>query len=622
LTRRYVALTWGLLLIILLVACQGESDPAVAYDPADLVFTGDVALDIVEAITANFPNRASEEINNELAAEWLDAIMTQMGWQCISDEWEVVNYSRPLPLQNIVCQLPGESRDEIVVLANYDQSPETIEGADGNASGMAVMLLLAQILAAERPWPYTMVLAATDGQAYGLLGAQRLIDTHPDPERIIAAVSLNNLGLDIYEGLGMAAAGLGEGYGPLWLQQTTQQAARAAGDLWVPEIQPELQQTYAQALPLTMTDQGPFVAAGVPALSLFGLAADENRDRVRELHNTPADTFERQSADTLAQSGRVAEALIRQLQGMVEFPDNFAPYLAFDDGQKLVPPYVFYLLALALAGLFFLASYLSGRQLESGYLGAVLTSLPHFLSLWLPFIASILLLYFFVIIGLLDEFDTYPATPKDAELMNPRWFIIIIWSIALWEFLQIGRRLGAAYVEHRPRPVFGQIRAIVFLVIGLALLVALIMNPVSALAAIPVIAWLFIGGRHGRRTGIGKFLDIGLFLVGGLFVYVLIYVIGYNIFAVRLLALWYLLLGISVQTIDFVSAALLFAVLAAGLALLVNPPFGGRMFVKDEPADDLTGSQATPITEEPEAADGEVVDMDDATLATSDGAAQ
>jgi len=596
LTRRYVALIWGLLLIILLVACQGESDPADAYDPADLLFTGDVALDIVEAITGNFPDRASEEINNELAAEWLDAIMTQLGWQCISDEWEVVNYS-------------------------HDQSPGTIEGADSNASGVAVMLLLAQILAAEQPWPYTMILAATDGQAYGLLGAQRLIGTHPDPERIIAAVSLNNLGLDLYEGLGMAATGLSEGYGPLWLQQTTQVAARAAGDLWVPQTQSELQQTYAQALPFTMTDQGPFVAAGVPALGLFGLLADEDRDQVRELHNSPADTFERQSADTLTQSGRVAEALIRQLQGMVEFPENFAPYLVYDGGQQLVPPYVFYLIAFALAGLFFLASYLSGRRLESGYLGAVLTSLPHFLSLWLPFIASILLLYFFVIIGLLDEFDTYPATPKDPELMNPRWFIIIIWLIALWEFLQIGRRLEARYVEYRARPVFGQIRAIVFLVVGLALLVALIMNPVSALAFLPVIAWLFIGNRHGRRRGIGKYLDIVLFLVGGLFIYMLIHFIGDSIVAVRLLALWYLLLGISVQMIDFVSAAMIFAVLAAGLALLVNPPFDDRD-AKDEPADDLTGSPTAPVSDEPDAGDENVDDADAPPLAASEGAAQ
>ena len=598
-TRRCNALLWGLLLIILLVACQGEEEPAVAYDPADLLFSGETALDIVEAITGNYPHRASEEINNELAAEWLDAVLTQLGWLCISDEWEVVNYSRPLPLQNIVCQLPGESRDEIIVMANYDQSPETIEGADGNASGMAIMLLLAQLLAAEQPWPYTVTVVATDGQAYGMLGAQRLIDTHPDPERIIAAVSLNNLGLDAYDSLGMSVAGVKEGYGPLWLQQTTQQAARAAGDLWVPEPFSELQQTLVQALPLAMTDQGPFVAAGVPAISLFGQTPDEDRDFVRELLNSPADTFEQQSADTLYQGGRVAEALIRQLQGMEAFPDNFAPYVAYNDGQRFVPPPVFYLIALALAGLFFLVSYLSGYRLEGGYYRALIDSLPHYLSIWLPFIASVLLLYFFVAIGLLEEYDTYPATLKDPELMQPRWFVVIIWLIALWEFLQIGRRLGAVYVEHRPRPSFAQIRALVFLAVGLGILFVMTVNPVSAFAFIPLFAWLFISGRHGW----GKLLDVILFLVGGLFVYGLIYFVGYNIVAVRLVALWYMMLGISVQMIDFWSASILFAVIAAGLALLINPPWASRGLVQDEPDDALSDSETAETIDEPASPD-------------------
>ena len=87
----------------------------------------------------------------------------------------------------------------------------------------------------------------------------------------------------------------------------------------------------------------------------------------------------------------------------------------------------------------------------------------------LGLLASILLLYFFVIIGLLDEFDTYPATPKDPALSNPQWFVVVIWLIALYEFIQIGYRLGAIYTDHRPRPGFGQIRTLVFLIIGLLL---------------------------------------------------------------------------------------------------------------------------------------------------------
>ena len=223
---------WVLLAIIALlgalVACRPVEDPQIAYDPATLAFSGQRALEVQGEFVNSFPHRASGEINNELAAEWIQEQMTELGWRCAIDEWEVVNDSRNLPLQNVLCMLPGRSEKIILVVAHHDQSPETVYGADNDGSGVAIMLHLAEIFAAEEQLPYTLVFMSSDGEEYGMLGTRRLVSLEDDVDIIIAAVSLDNLGKWFYDGLEMSPIGQFRGYGPLWLQRLAQESARAA----------------------------------------------------------------------------------------------------------------------------------------------------------------------------------------------------------------------------------------------------------------------------------------------------------------------------------------------------------------------------------------------------------
>lgn len=202
----------------------------------------------------------------------------------------------------------------------------------------------------------------------------------------------------------------------------------------------------------------------------------------------------------------------------------------------------------------------------AGWLWAWVPVLPHFLGLWLPLVAAVALLYSFVAVGLMQYYEEYPATTKDPELLNPRWPAIILFLMGLGLFLYLGRRL-AGRVAGEP-PDFKAIKSFAFFVIGLGGIYILFINPFALLFCLPLFFWLLIGGRKG----IGRPLDIAFFLLGGLIVYALIYVFGFLTLRYDWLFLWYMLNMFSVQMITFPTAIVAMAMIAAGLAMIVNPP--------------------------------------------------
>lgn len=278
-----------------------------------LRFSGEQALTTLADFVERFPRRHSGQPNNRLAANWLHDEFTRYGLRCHLDEWEIVNYSEPVQLRNVIAELTGKSGREILIVAHHDQSPATVQGADNDGSGIAILLQLAQIFTSEPTSEYTLTFLSTDAEEYGMIGSRRYIDTHPDTDNIIAGISLDNLGKRFYDGIDMSPVGQFRGYGRLWLLKTSREAARVAGDLWIPRIKSPLEQVLDQAVPISFIDQGPMIAAGVPALGFAGIVAEGFQELHWETYHTPEDTIEYQSAEVLYQSGRIAEALIRQL---------------------------------------------------------------------------------------------------------------------------------------------------------------------------------------------------------------------------------------------------------------------------------------------------------------------
>jgi len=555
-------------LFILLSACSPAPVTKSTVDPADLRFSGERALAIETDFVRRFPYRSSGQENNRLAVQWLQAEFTRLGLSCTMDRWQVVNYSQDVPLQNVVCRLPGESDQEIVLAAHIDQSPLTIQGADNDGSGIAILLHLAEIFAAQKTPAYTLVFLATDAEEYGQLGARRFVQTHPDASRIVAGISLDNLGYDFYNGLDIDSRGQFRGYGPLWIQRMAQEAARSGGDLWIPGIVGPIDQILSQAVPISFVDDGPMIAAGVPALNFGGHIPDETAATYWGLYHSPGDTIEIQSAESLRQAGRVTEALVRQLLATQSFPAESGPYLYFAESQQVLRGAPLWSIFVGFVALFFVGAGVIGRKQFRQGLKSWRGPLVHFLSLWLPLLGSILLLYVFVAVGLMDKYALYPATTKDPAASNPRWVAVILWVVGMAVFLWLGRRLAARGRRDAAAESWARRKSLAFLVIGLGALYIAIINPFSLLFILPVLFWFLISGRRGAW----KILDVFLLVLGGLIVYVLFYFFGYVVLHINLYVLWFLLMMFSIQMISFPTAVVITAIIGAGLMMIVNPP--------------------------------------------------
>ena len=253
---------------LVMTACSPVPEPEIQYDPATLQFSGKRAYEIEEAFVTTHTHRVSGSQEILRAAVWLRETFSTAGWQCEFDDWEAVLYSETVLLRNVVCRLPGESDQEILVMAHHDIAPTTIQGADNDGSGIAILLHLAEIFADEGKPKYTLVFVADDAEEYGMIGSKRFMDTHPDPKKIIAGISLDNLGRYYYKDMVTEMMGQYEGYAPIWIALTAKEAAAAADLDWEVINKGPVDQLLNQAVTISLTDQGPIIAAGVPRWGL------------------------------------------------------------------------------------------------------------------------------------------------------------------------------------------------------------------------------------------------------------------------------------------------------------------------------------------------------------------
>jgi hypothetical protein len=112
------------------------------------------------------------------------------------------------------------------------------------------------------------------------------------------------------------------------------------------------------------------------------------------------------------------------------------------------------------------------------------------------------------------------------------------------------------------------IESLSFLINGLCGLFILAINPFSLLFMVPLLFWLLVREGAGR----GPWLNILFFVLGGLVVYALIYEFGFTMLHMNLAFLWYLMNMFSIRMIGFPIAAVVTAIIAAGLAMVVSVP--------------------------------------------------
>ncbi|RMF21846.1 MAG: M20/M25/M40 family metallo-hydrolase, partial [Deltaproteobacteria bacterium] len=230
------------------------------------------------------------------------------------DEWteEGGPGGHSVRLRNVVGVLPGANRkwssQSVVVGAHYDhlgrgwpqaragRAGEVHNGADDNASGVAVLLELARFFAARGRPERTIVFVAFSGEEWGRKGSRRYVETMTrwPAKDVLAMVNLDTVGR------------LGDG--PLLVLGTS--SARE----W-PHIVMGVQYTIGVAARAVPSDPGgsdhtSFRELGIPAVQLFTGAHED--------YHLPSDDVEKIDGDGLSKVASFAAEMLAYLASREE----------------------------------------------------------------------------------------------------------------------------------------------------------------------------------------------------------------------------------------------------------------------------------------------------------------
>src|SRR5581483_2375762 len=223
-----------------------------------------------------------------------------------------------VPLENLWAVAPGQSRDAIVLLAHRDDTGAG-PGANDDASGTAALVELARgyaLSAAPRGVRsgHTIVFLSTDAGAFGGLGALRFA-THP-PFHVVAVIDLDAIGGGTLARLELA----GDAPRSPAAALVATAARRMQEQTGIPPRRTSVAgQLLDLGFPLTLYEQGPFVARGIPAVTLTTAGA------------RPPEAFTDRSAALsvvrIGELGRAAQQLVGSLDQGLELAQGTTTYV-------------------------------------------------------------------------------------------------------------------------------------------------------------------------------------------------------------------------------------------------------------------------------------------------------
>jgi hypothetical protein len=519
--------------------------PEPRLDPS---FDGETATQFASQLAQQFPDRTPGSAGAESAARWVTDRFRDYGLRVHRQEFttEIPGLGRR-GLVNLVAIAPGRSPEAIVVMAHRDDlglSP----GAVDNASGTGALVELARNVASTT-LAHTLVFLSSDGGAYGSLGAaefsrnpdylKQLIGGHAS---VAAVVNLDAVG----------------GSGPPRLLFTGETARSPAISLVATarrsvetqaETAPEEPGTLAQvvdlAFPFSLYGQAPFVARGIPAVTLTSAG----------VRPPPAedDAPEALRGRRLGQLGRSAQDLLGALDEAPETASGTAPYVTM--GSRFLRGWAIQVLLIALlvpvlAATVDLFARLRRRHVA---LGPALRSLRGRLGVWL-WLGAVFALFSFA--GFFPNGASAPIDPDTPQAAD--WPLLALFAFALLS--------GVGWIVARPRLVpvrvpddgeelGGHLAALLGLAV-VALVVAAV-NPFALVFVLPSLhAWIWLPQLRDRPIALRLLVYAAGF--GGPLLLLASFAVRYDL---GVDALWYLATLVSV---GYVPAPLVLVALAWG----------------------------------------------------------
>ncbi len=491
------ALVGALVAAFLFLRLAGAHAEHVAVPATPVDFNADSAFLTTRILSESFGNRVTGSEQARYAATYIAARFKALGLVATTQEFPLVVKDRLLQGRNIVARSRGTAPGTIVLLAHYDGQPTSDQSAGDNASGVATLLELARVLE-RRGHTHSITYVTTDAEEWGLLGAQTFVASLRNPREVIAAISLDHVANGVGKGVSLEGDGQDDDdYAPVWLRRAVVDAF-AAGGVRTSDIG-TLREWIHRVLGITLTDQGPFIDADIPAVDLGVLP--KRVQYARFLYHTPGDRWETLRVVSFALLGNGTERLILALDAA---PALKGPvhYLGLGD-ERMVTGFWILLAAIALFVPLAFATWESwvAALTDPASRAAIRSELVRAGGWWLIGVAGLLALWAAVVVDLLPEYQAAPATVRDPFLYSTRWLPILT-TVAV--MLLVGlllnslRKKPGLTVSH---PLAGRAAALSTLVVAVVL--TLVHNPFAAvwLLVLPAWLWPWIGPTRRPLTG-------------------------------------------------------------------------------------------------------------------------
>jgi len=457
-------------------------------------------------------------------------------------------------LRNVLFTTGPQDADSIVVMAHRDDSGLG-PGANDNASGTAALVEMARAYAippgasAKAIGPqHRLLFLSTDGGAFGALGAAHFAEHYPDRSRVVAVVNLDSIAGRAPPRLELAggeprssAAALVETAAARITEETGSAPGRTS---W-------LGQLTDLGFPFSLYEQAPFVARGIPAVTLT-----TGGDRPPPSFG---DTPERLSRVRLAQIGRAAQGVVGSLDEGLELARGTHSYLYL--GSRLVRGWAIELALISMLLPFAVATVdlfarCRRRRIQ---VAPALRAYRSRLGFWLWTGAMFL---FLALVGVWPGGAARPINPETDVAGNwPVLGLLLLALLALPAWLVSRSRLAPRRAVTVEQELAGHTAGL--LALGVVALLVIATNPFALLFLLPSLhVWLWLPQLRDRRPGarlallaagwIGPFILLGSFMFR--------YGLGLD-------APWYLAQLVAVDYVPLVSLVLVLGWLAGAAQL-------------------------------------------------------
>jgi hypothetical protein len=248
----------------------------------------------VRMLATAFGSRPTGSEANGRARDYLVAELRQAGFEVrLQEALATTGTGLSTPVVNVIAIRPGRQAESVALVSHYDSPPESRGAADAGL-GVAVCVEAGRVLAARPDPRYTLLIALTDGEELGLMGARALREA-PEFARVRAFLNFEAVGTNGPPRLFQV------GPGNSWLTAAwAASAPRPSGSSLFTEIYRRLPND---------TDFSVLAPAGPPGLNF---APTGNTFAYHTRLDTPA----RLESDTLQRMGDTAVSVVLKLDGV------------------------------------------------------------------------------------------------------------------------------------------------------------------------------------------------------------------------------------------------------------------------------------------------------------------